>query len=139
MRRRDGSRLAHPRMLRRLSQTHFNNVATIGTMTIVYDDFNQPIDQIFTPSDIPELTNIPCYKEPLGEVGKDQEYGKPNQIVITDKFNVALAGYFPQIRTEDVIRINERLYDITGVASDDTNTITFLNVKVVNASVIEAS
>jgi len=121
-------------MMRHLAPTHFNSVLTIGAMTIVYDDYNQPIDQIFVPSEIAVLTNIPCYKEPLG----DQEGTKPNQIVITDTFVVALAGYFPQIRTSDVARINERLYNITGVTSDDTDTVTFLNVQIVNALAIEA-
>lgn len=110
---------------------HFNSIATIGELTIIYDAFNQPIGTEFTPSDIPSLVNIRCYKEPLS----DQEVAKPNQIVITDKLMVALDGYFPQIRLTDYIRINERIYNITGVASDDTDTITYLNVQVVNAPV----
>lgn len=117
--------------MRQLAPTHFNSIVTIGTITIIYDDYNQPIDQIFVASEIAQLTNIPCYKEPLG----DQESSKPNQIVITDRFAVALAGYFPQIRTSDIARINERLYNITGVTSDDTDTVTFLNVQIVNAPV----
>lgn len=121
--------------MRQLGPTHFSSVLTVGAITIVYDEYNQPIDQIFAPSDIPTLTNIPCYKEPLG----NQEGAKPNQIVITDKFVVALAGYFPQIRTSDAVRINERLYNVTGVTSDDTDTITFLNVQIVNAPIVEAT
>lgn len=129
MKRREGSLIVNPRMMRALT-AHFNSLATIGEYEIIYDDFNQPVDQVFTPSPIPTLTNIRCYKEPIG----GQEAAKPNQIVITDKFIVALAGYFPQIRTDDFIQINERIYNITGVTSDDTDTITFLNVQVVNAS-----
>ena len=131
MQRRQGSRLTHGRMMCQLALTHFNSVVTIGAMTIVYDDYNQPVDQIFTPSEIKTLTNIPCYKEPLGQL-TSPEVAKPNQIVITDKFVVALAGYFPQIRDSDIAKINERLYNITGVTSDDTDTITFLNVQIVN-------
>lgn len=108
--------------------THFNSLATIGQNQIIFDDFNQPIGYEFVPSPLVELQSIKCYKEPLG----DQESGKPNQIIITDKLVVALCGYFPQIRVEDDIQINERIYNITGVISDDTDTITFLNIQIVN-------
>jgi hypothetical protein len=128
-----GSRLTHSRLMRRLAPTHFNTVVTVGAMTIVFDDYNQPIAQTFQPSEIDALINIPAYKEPLG----DQENAKPNQISITDKFAIALAGYFPQIRTNDTAKINERLYNITGVTSDDTDTITFLNVQIVNPLITE--
>lgn len=133
MKRRNGSLIVNSRMMSHLT-THFNSYATIGTITTITDSFNQPVEQVFTPSDIGELHNIQCYKEPLGE----QESAKPNQILITDRFAVALCGYFPQIRLNDAIKINERLYNITGVTSDDTDTITFLNVQVVNPIVVEA-
>jgi hypothetical protein len=133
MKRRSGSPIVNPRMMRHLT-THFNSIATIGIYEIIYDSFNQPIDQTFTPSPIVALQAILAYKEPLG----DQEVAKPNQVVITDRFMVALCGYFPQIRTGDDVRINERVYNITGVTSDDTDTVTFLNVQIVNPIVIEA-
>lgn len=133
MKRRSGSLLTNPRMMRHLT-THFNSIATIGKYVITYDSFNQPIDQTFTPSPLEALQAIQCYKEPLGE----QESAKPNQIVITDRFAVALCGYFPQIRTGDDVQINERIYNITGVTSDDTDTVTFLNVQIVNPIEIAA-
>ena len=119
-------------MMCHLAPTHFNCKVTIGAMVITYDDYNEPIDQTFQPSEIKKLTNISGYKEPLGTQSGSPEAAKPNQVVITDKFAVALAGYFPQIRTSDVAKINERLYNITGVTSDDTDTITYLNVQIVN-------
>lgn len=106
----------------------FNSLCTIGLYEITVDTRNQPIEGIFNPSDIPALNNIRCYKEPL----IDQEAPKTNQVVITNKLAVALQGYYPQIRDTDFCMINETVYNVRGVVSDDTDTITYLNVEIVN-------
>lgn len=137
MRRRQGSRLTHPRMMRRLEKTHFNSTCAIGIEIIIYDTFNQPVGTGFAP--YPRLQAIPCYKEPLS-TQIPPERSQPNQVIITDKFVIALAGYYPSIRSEtDSAKINERVYNITGVTSDDTDTITFLNVEIVNKPVDNAA
>lgn len=115
--------------MRSLARTHFNSVCAIGIEVIVYDDYNQPIGTDFAP--YANLQAIPCYKEPQAT-----EAAQPNSVVITDAFVVALAGYYPSIRAEaDLAKINERVYNIKGVTSDDTDTITFLNVEIVNKPV----
>ena len=107
----------------------FNASCTFQTKKVTYDKYNQPIDKDAW-QDVPTLQNIRCYKEPASGA----EVRKPTEETLTNTYTIALDGYYPRTVVNETLRavVNGTPYNITKVASDDTDTITFVTLEKVN-------
>lgn len=121
------ARYTHPRRLANM-QAHFNSIVRIARGVETRDDFNQPT---ITYIDDPQLTTIRAYKEP--EMAGTGENRQDTQTVVTNRWLVYLAGYYPTINTVDRAIVDGVPHNILNVMHDDSKTLTVLNTEIVNA------
>lgn len=115
------SKLVHSKLMRSLRH-HFNCRATIQNAITDYNDFNEPIT---TWQDDPLLTQLPCYIEPASG-GETRLAGNT---IVTNQWNVVLAGFYPQINNEQQITVDSITYNITNASTEATDTLTALVVE----------
>src|SRR5919106_915243 len=111
-----GNKLVHPALMRSLYR-HFTNIARIQDRIETSDDFNQPI---ITYADNPLLINIRCYIEPAS----GGEARQPGNTLVTNQWNIILAGDYPQIQKTQRIVVDGQAYNIINVSVEATHTLT---------------
>lgn len=119
-----GNTLVHPALTRSLYR-HFPNRANIQDRIETADDFNQPV---FNYVDNPLLVAIPCYIEPAS----GGEARQPGNTLVTNQWNIILAGDYPQIQKTQRIVVDDQAYDIDNVSVEATHTITAIVAKIVS-------
>lgn len=136
----DKSPLVHPRFVlnrgRRGLGTHFHSRGVVQHPTVTYNDVNEEIIRYEADDQLGEL---PCYREPAAG---SQEANRPQNTLVTEAFNVIVLAHVPivigqdnnrepgTISTEDLLLIDGVAHDITGLAHDDTKTITVVSCRI---------
>jgi hypothetical protein len=124
------SHIFHPDLMRHLAQNRFGSTGTVQHGTITQGSDGEPI---VTYANDPLLTRIPCQVEPHRAQG-DAEIRRPNNTVVTEPFDILLAGYYPRISVTDqlVVWPTQATHNILRVAHDDTRTYTTLVTEIVS-------
>lgn len=119
--------LIDPRLMAHLARTHFPNLVTIGELTTTYDASNEPI---FTFAADNDLTDIAAYIEP---VLSNQEIRREDQTVVTNAFNIVLAGSYPSIDEHNNLTDDlGRVFNIISASIDGLRTQTIIVGELVN-------
>lgn len=113
--------LIHPRLMRSLRR-HFNSRATIRNGTTTYNSHNE---EVTSWQDDPLLKQLPCYIEPASG-GEQRQAGNT---LVTNQWNVIIAGFYPNINDEQQIVIDDNEYNIINVSTESTDTLTALVVE----------
>lgn len=113
-------------------RNHFSEDATILNDVITTNSFNEEVHTL-TPD--PQLTNIPCYKEPIS----GGEVRTPGATLVTDRWNIILAGYYPQLSKEQAISVGEEVFNIIDFSVESTHTITAIVAEVAGVGTPDAS
>ena len=101
---------------------HFNSRATIQDATITYDTHNEAVTVW---NDNPLLKAISCYIEPSSG-GEQRQAGNT---LVTNQWNIILAGNYPQINDNQQIVVDDVAYNIVNVSVEGTDTLTALVVE----------
>lgn len=111
----------HPRFVG-LNSQFFPSLATIEGKTETYDDYGQSVEAWLP---VPGLQAIACSKAPLSA----QERQALNYTATDQVWIVLLAGAYPSITTNHRAEIDNALYDIDAVETDQTGSVTRLRVR----------
>jgi len=115
------SELVHPRLMRSLRR-HFNSRATLQNGTTTYNSHNEAVT---TWLDDPLLKQLPCYIEPASG-GEQRNAGNT---IVSNLWNVVIAGFYPNISDQQQIVIDGNAYNIINVSTESTDTLTALVVE----------
>jgi SPP1 family predicted phage head-tail adaptor len=113
--------LINPRLMRSLRR-HFNSRATIQNGTTTYNSHNEPVTVW---NDDPLLKQLSCYIEPASG-GEQRQAGNT---LVTNLWNVLIAGFYPNISDQQQITIDGIVYNITDVSTESTDTVTAIVVE----------
>lgn len=113
--------LIHPRMLERLGR-FFPLAATVEQRTVTQDAYGEVIE---TWSALPGHEAIPCARTPLSST----ERAALQLTATTEAWHVLLRGAYPAITTDHRLVIAGEAYDIVGVETDQTSTLTRLTIQ----------
>jgi head-tail adaptor len=119
--------LIHPSLMQELTRTHYPSRVTLQNATATYDGANEKTE---TWANIGSLTSIAAYIEPV--LG-NQEVRRADQTIVTDAYNISLAGYYPTITEgQRIIDDHGKIYNIISASVDDFSTHTIIVAERVN-------
>lgn len=118
-------RLVHPMLMQSLQHFH-NSRCSISRTETTRNSFQEELVTVVVDQ---SLCAIPCFLDRTG--GSEQR--QPTQTIVAGTYIVQLARYCPSIDQHCVAVIDGTSFNVVDVVHDDTNTLTYLGLEIINA------
>lgn len=114
--------IVHPRLMAAMPAGFFPSRCTVEAKTATLDEFG---DQLVSWLPVPAIVDIACAKAPLTALERQAAgYTATDQV-----WHVLLSGAYPTITTTHRAVVDSETFDIDGVETDQTATVTRLRVR----------
>lgn len=121
--------LAHPRMTAGLGLI-YPATAQLYIHSPGQNSFGEPSDlRLPVLDDEGEPVTYRAYVEPSAMT---QEIKRADSTPVISGFNIALQGYYPEITQAHSLLIDTVFYDVIGIGSDSTHSVTFITAERIN-------